>query len=123
MLHPPFFIWRSDEMNPLSLFQRRDPGVAAIGMALAASLAAQVIASPGAAQPTCAHFAEVKVAIDNVIDKDANLGADFRRKFKEGEDSIFILEGILEAAIVKKMDICRYDVAEYLTKRGFPPPH
>ncbi len=76
-----------------------------------------------AAQSSCAHFTEVKAAIDNVIDKDAKLGTDFRAKFKEGEDSIYILEGMVDAEMAKKVDLCRYDVAEYLTKRGFPPPH
>jgi hypothetical protein len=23
----------------------------------------------------------------------------------------------------EKVDVCRFYVAEYLTKRGFPPPH
>lgn len=81
------------------------------------------LADPLAAQATCQHFTEVKAAIDNVIDKDAALGANFRKQFKEGADSIYIIEQLVDAAMVKKVDICRYDVAEYLTKRGFPPPH
>ena len=93
-------------------------------LASALCVAGSAAMVPGAlAQATCAHFTEVKGAIDNVIDKDAKLGADFRQKFKEGEDSIHILEEMLDAEMNKKMDICRYDVAEYLTKRGFPPPH
>lgn len=94
------------------------------GCALAIAGAVSAIDVPGAAaQATCAHFAEVKAAIDNVIDKDAKLGAEFRAKFKEGEESINIIEGMVGADLAKKVDICRYDVAEYLTKRGFPPPH
>lgn len=80
-------------------------------------------AGPAAAQATCPHFPEVKAAIDNVIDKDAALGANFRKQFKEGAESIAIIEQLVDAAMGKKVDICRYDVAEYLTKRGFPPPH
>ena len=81
------------------------------------------LADPAAAQATCQHFTEVKAAIDNVIDTDAALGANFRKQFKEGADSIYIIEQLVDASMVKKVDICRYDVAEYLTKRGFPPPH
>ncbi len=93
-------------------------GVLAVG---AAVVSQQV--PPAAAQATCQHFPEVKAAIDNVIDKDAALGANFRKQFKEGADSIYIIEQLVDAAMGKKVDICRYDVAEYLTKRGFPPPH
>ncbi len=93
-------------------------GVLAVG---AAVVSQHVL--PAAAQATCQHFPEVKAAIDNVIDKDAALGANFRKQFKEGADSIYIIEQLVDAAMGKKVDVCRYDVAEYLTKRGFPPPH
>lgn len=79
--------------------------------------------SPATAQPTCRHFPEVKAAIDEVLDKDAAKGAHFRKEFKDGADSIHIVEQMVDAEMRKRIDICRWDVAEYLTKRGFPPPH
>lgn len=79
--------------------------------------------TPVRAQATCKEFAEVKAAIDEVLDKDAAKGAAFRKEFKDGADSIYIIEQMVGAEMARKVDICRYDVAEYLTKRGFPPPH
>ena len=92
---------------------------------MAALVAALPALAPGAAfaQATCAHFAEVRAAIDNVIDKDAAKAAAFRKEFKDGADSIWIIEQMVDADMRRKVDICRYDVAVYLTKRGFPPPH
>ena len=81
------------------------------------------VAGPVAAQATCKEFQEVKAAIDTILDKDAAKGAAFRKEFKEGSDSIHVIEQMVDEPMRKKIDICRYDVAEYLTKRGFPPPH
>jgi hypothetical protein len=80
-------------------------------------------AVPVSAQSTCAGFAEVKTAIDDVLDKDAAKGAEFRKQFKEGTDPFTIMEQLLDAEVNKKIDICRFDVANYFTKRGFPPAH
>ncbi len=84
-------------------------------------LLAGVALSPGHA--SACEMAEVKVAIDNVLDKDPALGKKFRKEFDEGSDSIHILEQLVSEDMRKKVDICRFHVAEYLTKRGFPPPH
>ena len=84
---------------------------------------AWLLPSLAAAQASCKAFAEVKAVIDNVLDKDAAKGAEFRKQFKEGADSIYIIEQLVDAEMAKTIDVCRYDVAEYLTKRGFPPPH
>ena len=78
--------------------------------------------SSGAFAATC-EFAPVKAEIDTVIDKDEKRGAEFRRQFKDGTDSIAALDTLVTAEMREKIDICRFDVAEYLTKRGFPPPH
>ena len=77
-----------------------------------------------AAGPIAACELEVvKAQIDVVLDKDARLGAEFRKEVKEGSDSIAVLERLVSKQMQEKIDICRFHVAEYLTKRGFPPPH
>jgi hypothetical protein len=69
------------------------------------------------------EFPVVKEQIDTVLDKDARLGAEFRAHVKDGSDSVAVLESLVSAEMREKVDICRFYVAEYLTKRGFPPPH
>ena len=34
-----------------------------------------------------------------------------------------MIEALVAADMRDKVDICRYEVGEYLTKRGFPPFH
>jgi hypothetical protein len=75
-----------------------------------------------AASAAC-DFATVKQQIDIVLDRDAKRGATFRREVASGSDSIAAMEALVSAEMREKIDICRYDVAEYLTKRGFPPFH
>ena len=75
---------------------------------------------------TAAHACEfpiVKEQIDIVLDKDARLGAEFRAQVKDGFDSIAVIKSLVSAEMREKVDVCRFYVAEYLTKRGFPPPH
>jgi hypothetical protein len=69
------------------------------------------------------EFPVVKEQIDIVLDKDARLGAEFRAQVKDGSDSVAVIESLVSAEMREKVDICRFYVAEYLTKRGFPPPH
>ena len=69
------------------------------------------------------EFPIVKEQIDIVLDKDARLGAEFRAQVKDGSDSIAVIESLVSAEMREKVDVCRFYVAEYLTKRGFPPPH
>jgi hypothetical protein len=68
-------------------------------------------------------FAPVKQEIDNVLDNDATKGAKFRREVAEGSDSTTMIEALAAADMRDKVDICRFEVGEYLTKRGFPPFH
>lgn len=82
-----------------------------------------VQATSVAAQTSCKIFSEVKSAIDEVLDRDAVKGAEFRKQFKDGTDPFTILEQLLDADVNKKIDICRFDAAEYFTRRGFPPSH
>ena len=34
-----------------------------------------------------------------------------------------MMESLVPANIAKELDVCRFEAAEYLTKRGFPPFH
>jgi hypothetical protein len=45
------------------------------------------------------------------------------REVASGSDSIAAMEALVSAEMREKIDVCRYDVAEYLTKRGFAPFH
>ena len=68
-------------------------------------------------------FAPVKQQIDVVLDQDKEKGARFRREVAEGWDSIEVLNRLVSAEMREKIDVCRFYVAEYLAKRGFPPAH
>lgn len=68
-------------------------------------------------------FSAVRAQIDLIIDKDAERGVKFRKEFSEGADSIAVLESLVTDEMRAQVDACRFDVAEYLTRRGFPPPH
>ena len=68
-------------------------------------------------------FPAVKQEIDTVLDRDAARAAKFRHEVATGSDSIAVLESLVPPEMAKKIDICRFETAEYLTKRGFPPFH
>jgi len=68
-------------------------------------------------------FAPVKSEIDQVIERDPVRAAKFRKEVAEGSDSIKVLTDLARKDLHAMIDICRFDVAEYLTKRGFPPAH
>ena len=74
------------------------------------------------AQAAC-DFPTVKSQIDTVLDKDKARAEKFRREVTAGADSIAVLESLVAPEMAKKIDICRFETAEYLTKRGFPPFH
>ena len=85
------------------------------GVIVAATLCAPVHAA--------CEFVVVKQQIDTILDRDAEKAAKFRREVASGSDSIAVLESLVSSEMREKIDICRFDVAEYLTKRGFPPFH
>jgi hypothetical protein len=89
---------------------------------LAFVVVAALIAPALPAQAAC-DFAPVKQQIDNVLDKDAVKGATFRKEVSEGADSITMIEKLVTEDMAEKVDICRFQVGEYLTKRGYPPFH
>jgi hypothetical protein len=92
---------------------------AGFGVAGAAVIAV-VMAAP--VHAAC-DFPAVKQQIDTVLDRDAGRGDKFRREVASGSDSIAVLEALVAPEMAKKIDICRFETAEYLTKRGFPPFH
>ena len=81
-----------------------------------------VLLAPPANAAPC-DFASVKREIDTVLDQDAQRGAKFRAEVKDGWDSVMVLEKLAAPEVREQIDVCRFDVAEYLTKRGFPPAH
>jgi hypothetical protein len=83
-------------------------------------VALTILAAP--ARGAC-DFAPVKQQIDNVLDKDAEKGAKFRKEVSEGADSTTMIEKLVSEDMADKVDICRFQVGEYLTKRGYPPFH
>ena len=89
-------------------------------------MALLVCALTGPAAParaaTC-HFAPVKQQIDAVLDKDSAKFAMFRKEVSEGADPIAMMEKLVAEDTRKMLDICRYEVDQYLTKRGFAPFH
>ena len=68
-------------------------------------------------------FDVVKQQIDTVLDRDAEKATKFRREVASGSDSIAVIESLVSADMAAKIDVCRFETAEYLTKRGFPPFH
>ena len=69
------------------------------------------------------EFATVKQQIDRILDRDADKAAKFRREVADGSDSIMVIESLVSPEMSEKIDICRFETGEYLTKRGFPPFH
>jgi hypothetical protein len=90
---------------------------------------ALVLAIGASAMPPSHHaraacdFSRVKQQIDNVLDRDVARGAKFRREISEGADSTTTIEALVPEDMREQVDVCRFDVGEYLTKRGFPPFH
>ena len=82
-----------------------------------------VLMTPAAPARAACDFAPVKQQIDNVLDKDAAKGAKFRKEVSEGADSITMIEKLVAEDMAEKVDICRFEAGEYLTKRGYAPFH
>jgi hypothetical protein len=71
---------------------------------------------------TCS-FQPIKKEIDSITNEKVPSGQEFRKKVHEGWDSVKVLSDLSGADMKKSIDICRFEVAEYLTKLGFPPAH
>jgi hypothetical protein len=65
----------------------------------------------------------VKRRIDAILDRDTGRAAKFREEVGSGANSIAVLESLVAPETARKIDACRFDTAEYLTRRGFPPFH
>jgi len=85
-----------------------------------------VLALIGPAAParaaTC-DFAPVKQQIDRVLDQDPLKLPIFRKEVSEGADPIAMMEKLVAEDTRKMLDICRFQVDQYLAKRGFPAFH
>jgi hypothetical protein len=68
-------------------------------------------------------FAPVRRQIENVLDRDSTKGGVFRREVADGADPISMIEKLVDSGMREQVDVCRFEVGEYLTKRGFPPFH
>ena len=69
------------------------------------------------------EFVEVRKAIDNVLLEDAEKSASFKKEMAAGADSLYVMEKLVPVAMREKLDACRFEAGEYLTKRGYPPAH
>lgn len=76
--------------------------------------------APSAA--TC-DFAPVKKVIDSVTDSKTQSGQEYKQKVHEGWDSVKVLSDMSSPEMRQAIDVCRFEVAEYLTKLGFAPSH
>jgi hypothetical protein len=92
----------------------------ALRRAMAICFAALSAVSP--AHAAC-QFAPVKQQIDIVLDRDAAKAAKFRSEVSSGADSLAVMDDLVSPERRDMLDICRFEAAEYLTKRGFPPYH
>lgn len=101
-------------MAALDGLLRRIPGLGAFVIVTLVSVAPALAAC---------DFAPVKQQIDVILDQDREKGARFRHEVAEGWDSIEVLNRLVTAEMREKIDVCRFYVAEYLAKRGFPPAH
>jgi len=82
---------------------------------------AVVFVSQSAAQEC--DFPAVKGKIDQILDRDKKLGEKFRKEVGGGEDSIEAINTLVDKPTRNMIELCRFHVAEYLAKRGYPPAH
>ena len=66
---------------------------------------------------------DVKVLIDEVLDQDKQKAIEFMKQVKSGYDSLDVIGKLMSESNRAKIDECRFQAAEYLTKRGHPPAH
>ena len=71
---------------------------------------------------TC-DFVPVKAAIDTLLDNKLQSGQEYRKKVHEGWDSVKVLSDMSSLEMRQAIDVCRFEVIEYLTKIGFAPSH
>ncbi len=69
------------------------------------------------------NFEPLKKEIDTITDAKTQQGQAYSQKVHEGWDSVKVLSDMSSAETRKSIDVCRFEVAEYLTKLGFAPAH
>jgi hypothetical protein len=89
--------------------------------ALACAAGMIVMAMSLAPSWAACDFAAVKQQIDIVLDHDPEKAARFRREVASGWDSLELVARLLSSEMREKIEICRVEAAQYLSKRGFPP--
>jgi hypothetical protein len=77
----------------------------------------------GSAWSATCSFQPIKNEIDSITNAKAPSGQEFRKKVHEGWDSVRVLSEMSTKDMQISIDICRFEVVEYLTKLGFPPAH
>lgn len=77
----------------------------------------------GSAWSATCSFQPIKNEIDSITNEKSPSGQEFRKKVHEGWDSVRVLSEMSTKEMQTSIDICRFEVAEYLTKLGFPPAH
>ncbi len=77
----------------------------------------------GCAWSATCSFEPVKKEIDFITDAKTQQGQAYSQKVHEGWDSVKVLSDMSSADMKKSIDVCRFEVAEYLTKLGFAPAH
>ena len=87
------------------------------------ALALIATALPAQAMEKCVAFGELRGQIDALVKVGAPQAETFRSEVHSGADSLYMLEQISPPEMLGKLDICRFEVVEYLTKLGFPPAH
>ncbi len=87
------------------------------------ALCALALASSCAPSRAACDWAAAKRDILRVLDVDAEQGAQFRKAAQDGWDTIEAIGKIVDAAARERIGQCRYEAAEFLTQRGFPPQH
>lgn len=78
------------------------------------------VASP--ARASC-EWPAAKKDIEEILDRDAAKGEEFRKQAKAGRDTLDAIEKLVDPAARARIQQCGYEAGEYLTQRGFPPLH
>jgi hypothetical protein len=81
------------------------------------------IAASHPAAAACDDFPAVRAAVDKLIKTDPATAAAFQKEVKSGGDSLYTLEQMADAALQARIDACRFEIADHLTKQGYPPGH
>ena len=88
-----------------------------------AAMLALVLAGFSAPAQAACDWPAAKKDIENILDRDAAKGAEFRAATKAGRDSHDAIEKLVDAPARDRIRECAWQAGEFLTQRGFPPLH